>query len=74
MLKIISLMIGLLMMSGCCELFGICTSVSVHSSISSPDKLASAQSNNLVLPASANGAQVLPFSTLTSNSRFLPPE
>ena len=73
MLKIISLMIGLLMMSGCCELFGVCTSVAVHSSISTPDKLVGAQFNNPVLPASANETQMLPGSTLASNPRYLPP-
>jgi hypothetical protein len=43
MLKLVAFSTMLLMLSGCCELFGICTSVNVHTSISSPDKFASAE-------------------------------
>jgi hypothetical protein len=43
MLKSICLVLMLLMTSGCCELFGLCTSVSVHTSASSPDKFASSE-------------------------------
>jgi hypothetical protein len=45
----------LLMMSGCCELFGICTSVNVHTSISSPDKFASAEFGKSLDPVDALG-------------------
>ena len=43
MLKLVAFSTMLLMLSGCCELFGICTSVNVHTSISSPDKFASVE-------------------------------
>jgi hypothetical protein len=43
MLKSICLVLILLMTSGCCELFGLCTSVNVHTSASSPDKFASSE-------------------------------
>jgi hypothetical protein len=38
--KFVCLLLMVLTMSGCCELFGICTSVNVHTSASSPDKFA----------------------------------
>jgi hypothetical protein len=38
--KSVCLLLMVLMMSGCCRLFGICTTVKVHSSASSPDKFA----------------------------------
>ncbi len=41
MLKFVCLLLMLLMTSGCCQLFGLCTSVNVHTSASSPDKFAS---------------------------------
>jgi hypothetical protein len=42
MRKFVCLLLMLLMTSGCCELFGVCTSVNVHTRASSPpDKLAS---------------------------------
>lgn len=45
----------LLTFSGCCEIFGICTSVSVHSSLSSPQKFARAN----ILPAGNAGRLAL---------------
>jgi len=36
MIRLIMAMSILVMCSGCCELFGVCTSVAVHSSIDSP--------------------------------------
>jgi len=45
--KLFCLFLMLITMSGCCELFGICTSVNVHTSISSPQTLASSNSLNL---------------------------
>jgi hypothetical protein len=38
--KFVCLLLMVLTMSGCCELFGICTTVKVHTSASSPDKFA----------------------------------
>ncbi len=32
MVKLLILVSGIVLLSGCCELFGICTSVSLHSS------------------------------------------
>jgi hypothetical protein len=42
MLKLLAASMAIFMLSGCCELFGICTSVAVHSSISSPQQFAQA--------------------------------
>jgi hypothetical protein len=42
MLKLLAASIAIFMFSGCCELFGVCTSVAVHSSISSPRQFARA--------------------------------
>ena len=39
MLRLACLIAMLFMMSGCCEVFGICTSVNVHTRASSPEKL-----------------------------------
>ncbi len=44
MLKLLTASLAIFMFSGCCELFGICTSVAVHSSISSPQQFAQADS------------------------------
>jgi hypothetical protein len=41
MRKFLGLLLMLLLMSGCCEIFGICTSVNVHTSASTPNKFAS---------------------------------
>jgi hypothetical protein len=41
MLRVVCLALMLFMASGCCELFGICTSVNVHTRAASPDKIAS---------------------------------
>jgi hypothetical protein len=49
MLKLLAASIAIFMFSGCCELFGVCTSVAVHSSISSPRQFAQAG-----LPAAGN--------------------
>jgi len=35
MSKLMVLLIALVMCSGCCELFGVCTSASIHTSIQS---------------------------------------
>ena len=44
MLKVLAASIAIFALSGCCELFGVCTSVAVHSSISSPRQFARADS------------------------------
>ena len=46
MFKLLSALVAIFTLSGCCELFGICTSVSVHSSISSPRQFAQADSTS----------------------------
>jgi hypothetical protein len=38
--KLVCALLMLVMTSGCCELFGICTSVHVHTSAPSPNKIA----------------------------------
>jgi hypothetical protein len=73
MLKLVSLMLILLMTSGCCEFFGICTSagVNVHTSAGSTDKFASSDLHDslalsaLSAPASVK-SDVIPASTITS--------
>jgi hypothetical protein len=70
MLKLVSLMLILLMTSGCCEFFGICTSagVNVHTSAGSTDKFASSDLHDslaLSAPASVE-SEVKPASTITS--------
>jgi hypothetical protein len=37
--KIFAALAALLFFSGCCRFFGVCTSASVHTSISSPTKV-----------------------------------
>jgi hypothetical protein len=46
MVKFASVMLLLFMTSGCCEVFGICTSVHVNTSAESPDKFARLDMNN----------------------------
>jgi len=43
MLKIVYLFAPILILSGCCRVFGICTSVDVHTSIDPTDKFAQTQ-------------------------------
>ena len=45
-LKLCAALITLMLMSGCCEIFGICTSVSVHTSADSANKYAREDSNS----------------------------
>ena len=40
MLKFVVLLAPLLILSGCCQVFGICTSVEVHTSIDHPENVA----------------------------------
>ena len=84
MLKTLCLLLAFLMTSGCCELFGICTSVNVHTSASPSDRYANAglhnDSNpppadalpaNPLLATQASIAQTIP---VASNPRYLPPD
>ncbi len=48
MLKLMTLLVAVLMCSGCCELFGVCTSASIHTSVQSQNVYAQQQ-----IPASA---------------------
>jgi hypothetical protein len=63
MLKFVALLAPLLILSGCCQIFGICTSVDVHTSIDRPENVAQQQafpraiSNPaLVAPSAASSA------------------
>jgi hypothetical protein len=59
MLKLVSIMLILLTTSGCCELFGICTSagVNVHTSAGSTDKFASSELHGGFAPADWRAAR-----------------
>jgi hypothetical protein len=56
MRKLLLLLLMLLMTSGCCELFGICTSVHVHTSAESHDKFASSQFHDDLGPLASSGS------------------
>jgi hypothetical protein len=47
------------LLSGCCEVFGICTSVNVHTAIEPPYQLAQGTSSAQVQPASAPASTTL---------------
>jgi hypothetical protein len=74
--KLICLLLMLLMMSGCCEVFGLCTSVNVHTSASSPDKYASSNLHDdfnqmsLWAPVESN---VRPANVILGTPDYLPP-
>ena len=80
MCKFVCLILMLLMMSGCCELFGLCTSVNVHTSASSPDKFASSDLYDDFGPLAARAPHayaepgVRPASAVISDPRYLPPD
>jgi hypothetical protein len=57
MLKFVCLLLMLLMTSGCCQLFGLCTSVNVHTSASSPDKFANSDLYDDFGPLASRGLQ-----------------
>jgi len=76
MYKFVCLILMLLMMSGCCELFGLCTSVNVHTSASSPDKFAGSDLYNDFGPLASHALAepgVRPASEVISNPHYLPP-
>ena len=78
MLKFVCLLLMLLMTSGCCQLFGLCTSVNVHTSASSPDRFASSDSYGGFGPSASWGPQASaesggrPVSAVVTNSHYLP--
>jgi len=43
MLKLLAVLAPVLILSGCCQVFGICTSVDVHSSTDRPENVAQLQ-------------------------------
>jgi len=59
MLKLLLPLTALLAISGCCQLFGVCTSASVHTSISSPQKFAQqdGSQNRLSVAAESSAKQ-----------------
>jgi hypothetical protein len=57
MVKFICMLSMLVMTSGCCELFGLCTSVNVHTSASPPSKFASLDINGAFDQAAPGYAQ-----------------
>ena len=59
MLKVVVLVAPLLILSGCCEVFGICTSVDVHTSIDRPEKVAQQPRDPENVPASAFDASLM---------------
>jgi len=77
MLKFVCLLLMLLMTSGCCQLFGLCTSVNVHTSASSPDEFASSGLYDGFAPPPSWGPQASaesggrPVSALVANSHYL---
>jgi hypothetical protein len=64
MVKYVCALLMLLMTSGCCELFGLCTSVNVHTSADSPNEIASTDVHAGLLAAAPSGIQSSPQSSL----------
>jgi hypothetical protein len=76
MIKSVGLLLMALIMSGCCELFGICTSVNVHTSATAPDKFADSNLDNALSPTLWPGGPqsgVTPASAIVANPHYLPP-
>ncbi|MBV8774833.1 MAG: hypothetical protein JO166_21240 [Deltaproteobacteria bacterium] len=60
MVKFACMLLMLVTTSGCCEVFGLCTSVNVHTSASSPNKIARMDNNGSIdrfAPGYAQSAQ-----------------
>ncbi len=78
--KFVCLLLMVLTMSGCCKLFGLCTSVNVHTSASSPDKFASSglYDDFGPMPSQARQASavpnVKPAGVVIINPHYLAPE
>jgi hypothetical protein len=62
MRKFVCLLLMLLMTSGCCQLFGLCTSVNVHTRASFPDKFAGTDMHD--------GFNLTPASAIVSNQHL----
>lgn len=74
MVKFVCVLLMLVMTSGCCEVFGLCTSVNVHTSASSPNKIARMDTNggtDRFAPQYAQLAQftLKPFGTINHDFR-----
>jgi hypothetical protein len=78
--KFVCLFLMVLTMSGCCELFGICTSVNVHTSASSPNEFAGSglyDDFGLLPPREPQASAVpgvKPASAVIVNPHYLTPE
>ena len=59
MLRFVVLLAPLLILSGCCQVFGICTSVDVHTSIDQPENLAQQEPFPGTTSDSALGAKLV---------------
>jgi hypothetical protein len=73
--KFVCLLLMVLTMSGCCEIFGICTSVNVHTSASSPDKFADSglYGDFGQLQQASAVANIRPAGMIITNPRYLAP-
>jgi hypothetical protein len=69
MVKYICLVLMLLMTSGCCQLFGLCTSVNVHTSADPADKIASIDVRHGLVASTGSGFQAL--SQIQSTAAFV---
>lgn len=58
MLKILAVLAPVLILSGCCQIFGICTSVDVHTSIDRPENIAQQQPNPGITTDTVLGANL----------------
>ncbi len=71
MIKFVSVLLVLLMTSGCCELFGICTSVNVHTSAPSPNEFA--RTDSMLTQSSGAVPYARPGSATITNQSCFPP-
>lgn len=60
MLRFVVLLAPLLILSGCCQVFGICTSVELHTSIDRPENAAQQEHFPTTISDSALGAKLAP--------------
>jgi hypothetical protein len=77
MRKFVCLLLMLITTPGCCRLFGLCTSVNVHTSASSPDKFASSHLYDDFGPLALRGQPSFESgersaSVVVSNQHYLP--
>jgi hypothetical protein len=64
MVKYICVILMLFMTSGCCEIFGLCTNVNVHTFADSPDNVASSDVNGALIASAPSVFQASPQSGL----------